>query len=63
MLGPKIRLSRALYKELEQAAKAQDYSSVQEFAIHALEKAVSGVKENISEEEVKKRLQGLGYLG
>ena len=63
MLGPKIRISRALYKKLEQAAKVQDYSSVHEFAVHALEKAVSEVKENVSEEEVKKRLQGLGYLG
>ena len=63
MFEPRIKISKHLYDELAKAAVAQGYSSTDEFVQHVLEKASLGAKEAESEEEVKKRLKGLGYLG
>ena len=38
------------------------YSSVEEFITHALEKEIKHLDEAGSEEEIKKRLKGLGYI-
>ncbi|TFH16747.1 MAG: hypothetical protein E4H02_04770 [Lentisphaerales bacterium] len=63
MFGPKIAVSKELYEKLRVAAEAGGYSSPEEFALHILEKAVLDKDESLSEEEVKKRLKGLGYMG
>ncbi|NIR50931.1 hypothetical protein GWO43_20125 [candidate division KSB1 bacterium] len=62
MRGPKIRLDKELYDRVKRYAEIVGYSSVNEFVTHVLEKELSSVDESESEEEVKKRLQGLGYL-
>ena len=62
MFGPKVKLDRELYERLQRCAEAVGYSSVDEFIRHTLEKAVAILEERDSEEDVKKRLQGLGYL-
>jgi metal-responsive CopG/Arc/MetJ family transcriptional regulator len=62
MFGPKIKVDKDLYERVKQCAEAAGYSSVDEFIRHTLEKAVAAIEEADSEEEVKKRLQGLGYL-
>jgi hypothetical protein len=38
------------------------YSSVEEFITHALEKELAQLEEADSEDEIRKRLQGLGYI-
>ena len=38
------------------------YSSVDEFITHALEREIERLEESDSEEEIKKKLQGLGYI-
>ncbi len=38
------------------------YSSVEEFITHALEKEIAQLEDADSEEEIKKRLRGLGYI-
>jgi len=38
------------------------YSSVEEFVTHALEKEISQLEESDSEEEIKEKLKGLGYI-
>jgi hypothetical protein len=38
------------------------YSSPEEFITHALEKEIATLEEADSEEEIRKRLQGLGYI-
>jgi hypothetical protein len=40
----------------------EGYSSVEEFITHALEKELAVLEEADSEEEIRKRLQGLGYI-
>lgn len=62
MFGPKVKLDRDLYQRLQRCAEAAGYASVDEFIRHTLEKAAAAIEEADSEEEVKKRLQGLGYL-
>ncbi len=62
MFGPKIKLDRDLYERLQRCAEAAGYSSLDEFIRHTLEKAAAAIEEADSEEEVKKRLQGLGYI-
>ncbi len=62
MFGPKVKLDRDLYQRLQRCAEAAGYSSTEEFIRHALEKAAAALDDADSEEEVKKRLQGLGYI-
>jgi len=62
MLAPKVKLDRDLWDRLTRCAEAAGYSSTEEFIRHTLERAASALEEGTSEEEIKKRLQGLGYL-
>ena len=43
-------------------AEIAGYSSPEEFITHALEKELAKLEDADSEEEIKKRLQGLGYM-
>jgi len=60
---PKVKVSKALYAQLAACAEKLGYSSAAEFAVHILEQAVEQAADADTEEEVRKRLQGLGYLG
>ena len=62
MFEPKVKIDRGLYATLQRAAKVADYSSVDEFIIHILEKAAAEIEQAQSEQEIRQRLQGLGYL-
>lgn len=62
MFEPKIKLDRDLYDRLKRVAEAAGYSSVDEFAVHLLEKAAADGEKAQGKDEVRKRLQGLGYL-
>lgn len=63
MFEPRIKLESALYERLKKAAEARGYSSVDEFIVHVLESAAGEDADKASEDEVRKRLKGLGYLG
>ncbi|MDI6697935.1 MAG: hypothetical protein QME85_03225 [Candidatus Saccharicenans sp.] len=58
----KIKLEKELYQKLEKIAEAAGYSSPEEFIVHVLEKEVARFEGADSEEEIKKRLKGLGYI-
>lgn len=62
MFGPKLKIDRELYERLQKAAVRAGYSTVDELAQHVLDKAVADLEAAQSEDEVRKRLQGLGYL-
>ncbi len=51
-----------LYEKLRAAAQLAGYSTVDEFITHILEKAATEIEQAHSAEEVRKRLQGLGYI-
>lgn len=58
----KVKLDRALVARVKRYADLAGYSSVEEFITHALEKEIKQLDEADSEEEIKKRLKGLGYI-
>jgi hypothetical protein len=62
MFEPKIKLDRELYAKIAKIAETAGYSSVDEFVVHLLEKAAADVDRAQGKDEVRKRLQGLGYL-
>jgi hypothetical protein len=62
MFGSKIKLDKDLLKKIKMYAKIAGYSSVEEFITHALEKEIAILEEAESEDEIKKKLQGLGYI-
>ncbi len=60
--GSKINLDKGLLARVKKFADIAGYSSVEEFVTHALEKELAVLEEADSEEEIKKKLQGLGYI-
>lgn len=64
----KVKIEGELLEQAKQCADACGYESVDEFVIHMLEKEVKKILAPEdgggapSREEVKKRLQGLGYI-
>jgi metal-responsive CopG/Arc/MetJ family transcriptional regulator len=62
MFGSKVKLDKDLLTRVKRYADIAGYSSVEEFITHALEKELAHLEEADSEEEIRKRLQGLGYI-
>ena len=64
MLGSStsIKLEKDLYERIKRCADAGGYSSPQEFVAHVLERELAKIEEGASDEEIVKKLQGLGYL-
>jgi metal-responsive CopG/Arc/MetJ family transcriptional regulator len=58
----KVTLDKDLMAKIKRLAEVAGYSSPDEFVIHALEKECAKFEGADSEEEIKKRLQGLGYI-
>lgn len=58
----KVKLDTALMAKIRRYADLAGYSSVEEFVTHALEKEIAQLEEADSEDEIKKRLKGLGYI-
>jgi metal-responsive CopG/Arc/MetJ family transcriptional regulator len=62
MFGSKVKLDKDLLKKVKYYSELSGYSSVNEFITHALEREIERLEESDSEEEIKKKLQGLGYI-
>jgi len=60
--GGKIKLDKELVARVKKYADIAGYSSVEEFITHALEKELAKLEGATDEEEIKKRLRGLGYI-
>ena len=58
----KVKLDKGLVDRVQRYAELAGYSGPEEFITHALEKELSKLEDAESEEEIKKRLQGLGYI-
>ena len=57
-----VKLDKSLLKKIKLYADIAGYSSVNEFITHALEKEIAILEEADSEEDIRKKLQGLGYI-
>ncbi len=58
----RIKLDKQLVDKIKRYAAIAGYSSPEEFITHALEKELAKLEGADSEEEIKKRLRGLGYI-
>lgn len=58
----KVKLDADLVAKVKRYADIAGYSSPEEFITHALEKELAKLEDADSEEEIRKRLQGLGYI-
>jgi len=58
----KVKLDKDLLAKVKKFAELSGYTSVEEFITHCLEKEIAKLEESDSEEEVKKKLKGLGYI-
>jgi metal-responsive CopG/Arc/MetJ family transcriptional regulator len=58
----KVKIDKGLYEKVKKYSKLAGYSSEEEFVAHALEKEIAQLEESDSEEEIKKKLEGLGYI-
>jgi metal-responsive CopG/Arc/MetJ family transcriptional regulator len=58
----KIKLDKDLMEKVKKFSEISGYSSPEEFITHCLEKEIAKLEESDSEEEIKKKLKGLGYI-
>jgi metal-responsive CopG/Arc/MetJ family transcriptional regulator len=58
----KVKLDKELLAKVKKYAQLAGYSSAEEFVAHCLEKEIGRLEESDSEEEIKKKLKGLGYI-
>ena len=62
MFGSKVKLDKDLIARVKKVSDIAGYSTPEEFITHALEKELAKLESAGSEEEIKKRLKGLGYI-
>ncbi|HKU22223.1 MAG TPA: hypothetical protein VJQ50_14485 [Terriglobales bacterium] len=66
MFGYKLKIDDDLLEKLRKCSETAGYASVDEFIVHVLEKEATAIlgadSSSASEEEIKKRLRGLGYI-
>ena len=61
--GSKIKLDRDLLDRAVRVSRAAGYASVEEFVAHVLERELDKLdKDGVDAEEIRKRMQGLGYI-
>ncbi len=59
---PSIKLNNDLWAKVKRVAEAGGYSSPQEFVEHVLEKEIAKLDDAQSDEEIVRKLKGLGYI-
>ncbi len=58
----KVKLEKELLDKIKKYSELSGYSSSEEFIVHCLEKEIAKLEESDSEEDIKKKLKGLGYI-
>ena len=62
MFNAAIKLKKETWQRVKKYSEAAGYSSPEEFVDHVLERELAKLEEAESDELIRKRLQGLGYL-
>lgn len=61
--GDKIKIEKDLLAKVKKYSGIAGYSSPEEFVQHVLEREIAKFEKDCSnEEEIRKRMQGLGYI-
>jgi len=58
----KLALEAELWERIERWARAAGYASPEEFVLHVLERELAPLDATSSDEELRARLRGLGYI-
>jgi metal-responsive CopG/Arc/MetJ family transcriptional regulator len=61
-MAKSLKLNSDLWQRVEQHAQKAGYSSPEEFVEHLLEKELAKDEDEASQQEIERRLKGLGYL-
>jgi len=63
MLGQRtVKLKKELWDRVKRCSDAAGYSAPEEFIEHVLERELAKLEDAQSDEEIVKKLKGLGYL-
>lgn len=62
MFEPTVKVKKELWARIKTCVAASGYSSPEEFVQHVLEREVARLEDTQSDEEIAKKLKGLGYL-
>ncbi len=62
MAGTSIKLKKELWAKVKRVSQAGGYSSPEEFVEHVLDKEIAKLDDAQSDEEIVRKLKGLGYL-
>lgn len=60
--GTKVRLDKDLVNRLRRISDTAGYATVEEFITHILEKELQHFEGSESNEDIQKKLRGLGYI-
>ncbi len=58
----RITIQSELWERIERCARVAGYASPQEFVEHVLERELAPLEDAGSDEDLKKKLRGLGYI-
>lgn len=59
---PSVKLNKELWEKVKKIADAGGYSSAEEFVLHVLEREAAKLEDAQSDEEIVRKLKGLGYI-
>lgn len=62
MFEPTVKVKKELWERIKICAGKSGYSSPEEFVLHVLEREVARLDDTQSDEEIARKLKGLGYL-
>lgn len=62
MFNPTIKLKKKTWQRVKRCSEAAGYSSPEEFVEHIIERELAKLEDAESDEEIVKKLKGLGYL-
>lgn len=58
----KVKIDPVLWDRIKKYARIAGYASPEEFVTHVIEKEMALLEQADSDEEIKKKLRGLGYI-
>jgi hypothetical protein len=59
---PSVKINKELWEKVKKIADAGGYSSAEEFVVHVLEREAAKLEDAQSDEEIVRKLKGLGYI-
>ncbi|HTU52054.1 MAG TPA: hypothetical protein VMF56_15790 [Acidobacteriaceae bacterium] len=62
MAGTSIKLKKELWAKVKRVSQAGGYSSPEEFVEHLLDREIAKLDDAQTDEDIVRKLKGLGYL-